>query len=124
MRGADDFNPLAGRELVARKNEANPVIENFCRGAGQGAQAVIAQHAEIVAQTHTGEFDAINNLHGRKGVNVHLRNGMLHRAQNVAVIKGIQPTRQPALNTHFACTQFPCLHGLFGDLQWIKKVRV
>ena len=87
MRGADDFDPLRGGKFVGGENVANFVVENFRGGAGQRAQAIIAQHREIVGQRHAGEFDAVDDFHRREGVNVHPRDGVLDGAQNVAVIK-------------------------------------
>ena len=46
MCGANDLDPLGGRELIARENVADLVVENFCGGAGQRAEAVVAQHAK------------------------------------------------------------------------------
>ncbi len=83
------------------------VIQNFGRRARQRVQSVIAQHRQIVAQGHAGQFDAVDNFHRREGVNVHARHRILHGAQNVAVIKRRQTVRQAALNADFGSAQFP-----------------
>src|SRR5258708_7718101 len=45
MCGADNLDPLRGRELVAGENRTNFVVENLSRSAGQGIETVVAQHA-------------------------------------------------------------------------------
>ena len=107
VRGADDLLPLFGGKFVAREHEAHVVVENFGGGAGESVEAVVAQHREIVRQRHAGEFDAIHDLHGREGVNVHVGHGGLYGAQDVAVVERRQAVRQPALNADFGCAQLP-----------------
>src|ERR1017187_891244 len=85
MRGANDLNPLRGGKFVSREDVANLVVENLGGGAGQGAESIVAQHRKIVGQRHAGEFDAVDNFHGGKGVNMHARHGFLYGAENVAV---------------------------------------
>ena len=60
-----------GDEFVARENVADFIIENFGGSAGQRIEAVIAQHAQVITQRHAGEFDTVDDLHGREGVDVH-----------------------------------------------------
>src|SRR5258707_4787466 len=48
MRGADHLDPLRGGELVARKNLANFVVENFRCGAWQRTESIVAKHRKIV----------------------------------------------------------------------------
>ena len=52
----------------------------------------------VLAQQHAGKLDAIDHLHGRECVGVHLGRGRLHRPQNVAVVKRREIARQPALD--------------------------
>jgi len=87
LRSADDCFPLLGGELVARKHEAHVIIKNFGCCPGQGAKTIVSQHGQVVGQRHAGEFDAVDDLHWRKGMNVHARNGELDRPQNIPVIE-------------------------------------
>jgi hypothetical protein len=58
----------------------NFVVEDFCGGARQRAQTVVAQHCQIVTQSHTGQLNAEHNFHGRECMDVHTGNGRLHGA--------------------------------------------
>src|SRR5271169_6749312 len=60
VRGADHFNPLSGRKLIGGEDVANLVVENLGGGAGQGAEAVVAEHRNVVGERHAGEFDAVD----------------------------------------------------------------
>ena len=122
MRGADDFDPLRGGKFVGREDVADLVVENFGGGAGQRAQAVVAQHGKVVRQRHAGEFDAVDNFHRRERVDVHARDGVLHGAQNVAVVELGQIARQAALNADFGRAKFPGLHGLPSHV--VERVKV
>src|SRR5450631_786964 len=124
VRGTNNFSPLRRGELVARKDLADFVVEDFGGGAGQRAEAVIAQHGQIVAQYHSSEFYTVNNFHGREGMNVHAGNGSLHRPQDIAVIKRRQAAGKAALDTNFGGPQIPRLYGLFSNLLRIEKVRI
>src|SRR3954447_2377550 len=57
VSGADDISPLCGREFIARENVPHFVIENFSSSPRQCAQAVVAQHRQIITQAHPGEFN-------------------------------------------------------------------
>ena len=124
VRGADDFLPLRGRKLVARKDVADFVVENLCGGAGERVEAVVTQHVQIVSQRHAGEFNAIDDFHRREGVDVHSGHRRLHRPQNIPVIERRQAMRQTALDADFGGTKIPCLDGLFRDLLRFKEVSI
>ena len=109
--GADHLLPLFGGELVAGEHEAHVVVENFGGGSGQRVEAVVAQHRQIIRQRHAGEFDAVHDLHGREGVNVHVGHGCFDRAQDVAVVERRQSVRQPALDADFGRAQRPGFDG-------------
>src|SRR5581483_7140787 len=103
---------------------AHFVVEDFSRSTGQCAEAVIAQHFQIIRQRHSGELNSEHNLHGRKGVNVHLRDGRFHRAEDIAIVKGRKTAGQTALNADFAGAEFPGLNGFFRDLLRLEEVGV
>src|SRR6266700_79422 len=91
---------------------SNFVVENFCGGAGQGAEAVVAQHGKIVGQRHAGEFDSVDNLHGGEGVDVHVRGSILHGVKDVAIVKLGEIARQSTLNADFGSAELPGFDGL------------
>ena len=124
MRGANDLLPLLGGKFVARKHEADFVVENFGGGAGQSVEAVVAQHLQVIFERHAGEFDAVNNFHGRKSVNVHAGDGIFHCAQNVAIVKRRQAMRQSALDADFGGADFPGFGCLLRDLIETQEVGV
>src|ERR1700722_901203 len=124
VRGADDLDPLRGRQLVGGEDVANLVVENFGGGARKRAQTVVAQHGEILGERHAGEFDAVDDLHGRESVDVHARNGALHGAENVAIIKRRQAVRQTALNADLGGSELPGLHGFLRDLVRLEEIGV
>ena len=107
MCGADDFDPLCGGKLVGGKYVANFIVENFGCGARQRPQAIVAQHGEIVGERHAGEFDAVDDFHGRKGMDMHARNGALYGAKNIAIVERRQAVRQTALNADFGGAESP-----------------
>ena len=111
VSGADHLLPLFGGELVAGKHEAHVVIENFRGGTGKSIEAVVAQHLEIIGQRHAGEFDAVDDLHRRESVNVHVGHGCFDRAQDVAVVERRQSVGQPALDADFSRAQRPGFDG-------------
>src|SRR5258708_897644 len=49
MSRTDDLLPLRGRELVAREDVADLVVQDFGGSSGQGAEAVVAQHTQVIA---------------------------------------------------------------------------
>ncbi len=124
MRGADDLLPLLGGEFVARKHEADVVVENLGGRSRQSVEAIVAQHAQIIFERHAGEFDAVDDLHGRESVNVHAGYGLLYRAQNVAIVERRQAVRQAALNADFGGADFPGFDGLLRDLLEAEEVGV
>jgi hypothetical protein len=113
---ADYFDPLLSRELVARKNEAHLIVQNFCCSTGERAQTVIAQHAQVIAQTHAAELHAINDFHRREGMDVHLRNGVLHCPQDVAIVERRQAMRKTALDADFGRAELPGFDRFLGNL--------
>src|SRR6266849_2769077 len=66
-------------------------------------------------QRHAGELYAIDNLHGREGVDVHAWHGALHGAQDVTIVKGRQAVRESALDADFGGAELPCLVCVFRD---------
>ena len=116
VRGADDLDPLRGRKFVGREDVANLVIENFCGGAGERAQAVVAQHRKIIGQRHAGEFDAVDNLHRRESMDVHAGDGVLDGAENVAVMELWKIAGQAALDADFGGAKLPGFDGLLRHL--------
>ena len=85
------------------------VIQNFGRGSWKCAETVVAQHREIIRQRHAREFDAVGDLHWRERVNVNLRDCILHRSQDVAVVELGQIARKAALDADFSRAQLPSL---------------
>src|SRR5580704_19227188 len=124
MRCTDYLLPLLSCELVAGKNETNLVVENLGCCAGQRVESVVAQHAEIIAKRHACELHAVDYLHRRKGMDVHPRRHLLHRAQNVAIVEGRKSVGQAALNTNFGGTDFPCLKRFLPYLIRSQKIRI
>ncbi len=124
MCGADDFDPLCGRKFVGRENVADLVVENFGGGAGQRAQAVVAQHGKIVGQRHAGEFDAVDNFHRREGMDVHARDGVLHGAENVAVVELGEIVRQSALDADFGRAELPGFDSLSRHIVESEEISV
>src|SRR5580704_101990 len=122
--GTYDLLPLLGGKFVARKHEADVIVEDFGGRSWQSVEAVVAEHEQVVLERHAGEFDAVNNLHGRKSVNVHAGNRLLYCTQNVAIVKGRQAVRQAALNANFSGADLPGFSCLLGDLVEAEKVRV
>ncbi len=124
MRGADDLLPLLGGKFVAGKHEADFVVEDFSGRSRQSVEAVVAQHVQVIFERHAGQFDAVYDLHGRKGVDVHAGNRLLYGAQNVAIVKRRQVVRQSALNANFGRTDFPGFARLLRNLLEAEKVSV
>src|SRR5258707_4345962 len=54
---ADHFSPSCRRELVAREDKTDFVVKNFCGGAGQGIEAMIAQHGKVVGPKHARKVE-------------------------------------------------------------------
>ena len=121
VRGADDLDPLRGRKFVGGEDVANLVVENFGGGAGQRAQAVVAQHRKIVGQRHAGEFDAVDNFHGRERVDVHAGHGVFYGAKNVAIMKLGKIARQAALNADFRGAELPGFDRFSRHLSSVRK---
>ena len=71
-----------------------------------------------------GEFDAVNNLHRRERMDVHLRDGVLHGAQNVAVVKLGKIARQSALDADFGRAELPGFDGFLRHLVESKEICV
>src|SRR5580658_2677193 len=124
MRGADDLLPLLGGMFVAGKHEADFVIEDLGGRSGQSVEAVVAEHAQIIFERHSSEFDAVDYFHGRKGVNVHRWNRLFYGTENVAIVKWRQAVRQPALNANFGGADFPSFTRFLRDLFEAEKVGV
>ena len=55
---------------------------------------------------------------------MHARHGVLHRAQNVAVVKLGQTVRQAALNADFGGAELPGFAGLLGHLVESEEISV
>src|SRR5579864_3071476 len=124
MSHADDVFPLRAGQFVTGKHKTYIVIENLRSGAGQRVETVVAQHGEIIVDWHAREFHHIQYFHGREGVNMDARDSSLYCAQNVAIVKRRQAMGQASLNTHFGCSQVPCIYCFFGNLLQAEKVRV
>src|SRR5579864_8302650 len=105
--GADDLNPLRRGKFVGGKYVANLVVENFGGGARQRSEAVVAEHGKIVGQRHAREFYAVNNFHRRKGMDMHARNRLLDRAQNIAIVELGKIAGQASLNADFSGAKLP-----------------
>ena len=123
MGRLNDLAPLSGGQLVAREHEAHGIVENFGGGAGESVEAVVAQHGEVVADGDSGEFDAVENLHRGKRVDVHLGHGGFHGAQNVAVIKRRQVAGQASLDADLGCSPGCGFAGLLADFFGREEVR-
>src|SRR6185503_14251528 len=108
----DDFLPLRDGDLIAGKHAPDFVIEDFGCGTGERIEPIITQHGEIVAQRHTGELHAINDLHRRKSMYMHARHGCLHGPQNISVIVRIKAAWQAALNAYLGGTDLRGVHRL------------
>ena len=121
---ADHFSPLCRGQLVAREDKTDFVVKNFCGGTGQGIEAIIAQHGEVVGQRHARKLNSVDNFHGREGVNVHPRYRFLHRAQDVPIMKRRQLTRQASLNANFGGANLPGVDGFLCDLIEVQEIRV
>ena len=91
---------------------------------GKRPKPVVAQHGEIVGQRHAGEFDAVDNFHRRKGVDMHARHGVLDRAKNVAIVKLGKIVRQTALNADFGGAKLPGFDRLLRHLIERQEVGV
>src|SRR5712671_94571 len=124
MCSADHLDPLRGGKFVGGEDVSNFVVENFGCCARESAQSVIAQHRKIVGQRHAGEFHAVDNLHGREGMDVHARHSILYRAQNVAVVKRRQSVRQAALDADFGGAESPGFNGFLRDLIEAQEIGV
>src|SRR5437764_1146625 len=57
MGGADNLDPLRAGKLVGGEDVPDFVVQNFCGGSGQRAQAVVTQHTEIICERHARQFD-------------------------------------------------------------------
>ena len=124
MSRTNDLFPLFRRQLVARENEANVVVEDFRRCSGERIQAVVTEHAEIILERHASEFHTVRNLHGRKGVNVHAGNSVLNSSQNVSIVERRKSVRQSALDAYFGRAEFPCFDGFACHLLKAEKICV
>ncbi len=71
-----------------------------------------------------GEFDAVDDFHGREGMDVHRGHGALHRAQNVAIIERRQAVRQSALDADFGGAELPGFDGFLRDLIGLEEIGV
>src|SRR5208283_5579152 len=75
-------------------------------------------------ERHAGEFNAVNNFHGREGVDVHGGDGFFHRPQYVSIVKRGQSVGQSALDADLGGAELPGLDGLLRDLIGVEKIRV
>src|SRR5271154_5613410 len=107
MRGADDLLPLLRGNFVARKDEADVVVEDFGSRPRQSVEAVVAEHLQIILERHAGELEAVDDLHGRKSVDVHAGDRPFYGAQDIAIVKRGQAVRKAALNADFSGTDRP-----------------
>jgi hypothetical protein len=57
-------------------------------------------------------------------VDVHFRDGILHGAENIAIVKFRQVARQSTLDTNFSRTELPGLDSFLRHLLHRKEVRV
>ncbi len=124
VRGADDLLPLLGGKFIAGEHEADFVIENFGGCSRQSVEAVVAQHLQIIFERHAGQFDAVDDFHGRESVDMHAGNRLLYGAQNIAIVKWRQAMRQSALNADFGSADFPGFASFLGHLLEAEKVGV
>src|SRR5664279_2116493 len=107
MSGANDLLPLGGRKFIARENVADFVVKYFSRGAREGVEPVVAQHRHIIGQRHGGQFNTIDNFHGRESVDVHSRHLVFNGAENIAIVERGQTMGKASLDTNFGSAQIP-----------------
>src|SRR5579862_8307173 len=100
------------------------VIKDFRSCTRQSAEPVVAQHRQIICEGHARQFNAVNNLHGREGMDVHPRNRILYGAENIAVIELGKIARQTTLYADLGCAQLPGLDRFSRHIVEAMKISV
>src|SRR5437899_3642118 len=60
MSRTNDLFPLFRRQLVAREDEADVVVEDFRRCSGERIQAVVTEHAEIIFERNARALNTVS----------------------------------------------------------------
>ena len=77
-----------------------------------------------VLDRQAGAAGAVDDLHRREGVDVHLRHPALHRGDQVEVGRARELGVDAALHAHLGRAELPRLLGAVGDLVQRQRVRV
>jgi hypothetical protein len=122
--GGDDLDPGAGRELALGEDPADLVVEDLRGGAGQRPEPCLAGLDQEVLDRQPGPGGAVDDLHRAEGVDVHLRDPLLHGGDEVEVRRGGQLGVDAALHAHLGRAELPRLLGPVGHLVERERVGV
>ena len=111
MRRFDHVDPLIGAELVRAERGSHLVVEDFRGGSGKRTQARGLEPFEEGRHGDTQGLRSLMHFQGREGVNVHAREGGLHRFADLEVggagVLGVDA----ALHAHLGRPAIPSLAG-------------
>ena len=124
VRGLDDLDPAAGRQLVRRDPVADAVLEDLGRGARRRAEAALAQVVEDVVGIAPGALAHEVDLHRRVGVEVDLRRHLLRPPQPAAVVLERVVGVDAALHADLGRAELDRLADPLGELVGVDLVGV
>ena len=122
--GGDHVDPGAGRELALREHPPHLVVEDLRGRAGDRVEPGLAGLDQEVLDRQAGAAGAVDDLHRRERVDVHLRHPALHRGDQVEVGGAGELGVDAALHAHLGRAELPRLLGAVGDLLQRQGVRV
>ena len=89
-----------------------------------GSQGRVLQHLQVIASGQTGFINAMDDLHWREGVNMHVGHRFLDGNQHIAIVVAIQVAWQAALYTDLCGTAFAGFKGALLDFIEAEKIGV
>ena len=116
VRGAHDLEPLVGRDLVGAEDVAHLVVEHLGRGAGQAAEAGVAQLGQVVGEREAERGGAVPDLERREGMDMHARDRLAHGAADIEVMLAGVLGMDAALHADFGGAAVPRLARAPHDL--------
>ena len=85
MRIAHHAEPFGHGLLVGADHAAHIVAEDFRRGAWQGAEAIVLEPHQVITGGHAQRLRALPDLEWREGMDVQVRAGRFHRADDAGI---------------------------------------
>ena len=105
------LDPLIGADPSRGDNLADPVVQDFCRGARQTADSGLFQRLQVVADAQAGLLGPVEDLFRGKGVKVDGGRCLLHRPAELDVVAPIHAGRQARLDADLRGSVALCFQG-------------